>query len=140
MSYCLAPSDKRQMRYVKESQRSTGKHLGEFDFTAIEGLNKARIYELADNHDWIRQGANLLRFGTSGVGKTYLASSLGYSLIKTDIRVKFYSVSTLVQQLQEAKQSLKLRDALNKLDKSPALIIDDIGYVKKNGTRNQCAV
>ncbi len=124
-------TDKRQMRYVKESQLPTGKHLGGFDFTAIEGLNKARMYELADNHDWIRQGANLLLFGASGVGKTHLASSLGYSLIEAGIRVKFYSASALVQQLQEAKQSLKLQDALNKLDKYPALIIDDIGYVKK---------
>ena len=124
-------TDKRQMRYVKESQLPTGKHLGGFDFTAIEGLNKARMYELADNHDWIRQGANLLLFGASGVGKTHLASSLGYSLIEAGIRVKFYSVSALFQQLQEAKQSLKLQEALNKLDKYPALIIDDIGYVKK---------
>jgi DNA replication protein DnaC len=124
-------TDKRQMRYVKESNLPSGKHLGGFDFTAIEGLNKARMYELADNHDWIRQGANLLLFGASGVGKTHLASSLGDSLIEAGIRAKFYSASALVQQLQEAKQSLKLQDALNKLDKYPALIIDDIGYVKK---------
>ena len=119
------------MRYVKESNLPSGKYLGGFDFTAIEGLNKARMYELADNHDWVRQGANLLLFGASGVGKTHLASSLGYSLIEAGTRVKFYSASALVQQLQEAKQSLKLQDALNKLDKYPALIIDDIGYVKK---------
>lgn len=124
-------TDKRQMRYVKESNLPSGKHLGGFDFTAIEGLNKARMYELADNHDWIRQGANLLLFGASGVGKTHLASSLGYSLIEAGIRVKFYSASALVQQLQEAKKLLKLQDALNRLDKYPALIIDDIGYVKK---------
>jgi|TARA_R110000737_G_scaffold352400_1_gene398253 DNA replication protein DnaC len=124
-------TDKRQMRYIKESLLPSGKHLGGFDFTAIEGLNKARMYELADNHDWVRQGANLLLFGASGVGKTHLASSLGYSLIEAGTRVKFYSASALVQQLQEAKQSLKLQDALNKLDKYPALIIDDIGYVKK---------
>jgi chromosomal replication initiation ATPase DnaA len=110
-------NDKRQMRYVKESNLPSGKHLGGFDFTAIEGLNKARMSELAVNHDWIRQGANLLLFGASGVGKTHLASSLGYSLIEAGTRVKFYSASALVQQLQEAKQSLKLQDALNKLDK-----------------------
>ena len=124
-------TDKRQMRYVKESNLPSGKHLGGFDFTAIEGLNKARMYELADNHDWIRQGANMLLFGASGVGKTHLASSLGYSLIEAGIRVKFYSASALVQQLQEAKKLLKLQDALNRLNKYPALIIDDIGYVKK---------
>jgi DNA replication protein DnaC len=37
----------------------------------------------------------------------------------------------LVQLLQEAKQAFKLQDTLNKLDKYEALIVDDIGYVKK---------
>jgi DNA replication protein DnaC len=53
--------------------------------------------------------------GASGVGKTHLASSLGYSLIEAGIRVKFYSASALVQQLQEAKKLLKLQDALNRV-------------------------
>jgi DNA replication protein DnaC len=87
--------------------------------------------ELAVNHDSVIQGANLLLFGASAVGKTHLASNLGYSLIEAGTRLKLYSSSALVQQLQKAKQSLKLQNALNKLDKYPALIIDDIGYVKK---------
>jgi DNA replication protein DnaC len=124
-------TDKRQMRYIKESQLPSGKHLGGFDFSAIEGATKARMYELADNHDWVKQGANLLLFGASGVGKTHLASSVGYRLIEAGIRVKFYSASALVQLLQEAKKQLKLQDALNKLDKYQVLIVDDIGYVKK---------
>jgi DNA replication protein DnaC len=124
-------TDKRQMRYIKESQLPSGKHLGGFDFSAIEGATKARMYELADNHDWVKQGANLLLFGASGVGKTHLASSVGYRLIEAGTRVKFYSASALVQLLQEAKKQLKLQDALNKLDKYQVLIVDDIGYVKK---------
>jgi DNA replication protein DnaC len=124
-------TDKRQMRYIKESQLPSGKHLGGFDFSAIEGATKARMYELADNHDWVKQGANLLLFGASGVGKTHLASSVGYRLIEAGTRVKFYSASALVQLLQEAKTQLKLQDALNKLDKYQVLIVDDIGYVKK---------
>ena len=124
-------TDKRQMRYIKESQLPSGKHLGGFDFSAIEGATKARMYELADNHDWVKQGANLLLFGASGVGKTHLASSVGYRLIEAGTRVKFYSASALVQLLQEAKKQLKQQDALNKLDKYQVLIVDDIGYVKK---------
>jgi len=124
-------TDKRQMRYIKESHLPSGKSLGGFDFTAIEGVSKARMHDLADNNEWVKRGANLLLFGASGVGKTHLASSLGYSLIEAGIRVKFYSASALVQVLQEAKQTFKLQDTLNKLDKYEALIIDDIGYVKK---------
>ncbi len=35
----------------------------------------------------------------------------------------------MVQELQAAKQALRLSDALTKLDKYAVLIIDDIGYV-----------
>jgi DNA replication protein DnaC len=45
-----------------------------------------------------------LLFGASGVGKTHLASSLGYSLIEDGIRVKFYSATALVQHLKQAKK------------------------------------
>ncbi len=47
------------------------------------------------------------------------------------VRVKFVAATTLVQQLQAAKNELKLTDALIKLDKFSVLIVDDLGYVKK---------
>ena len=56
---------------------------------------------------------------------------LGYSLIEAGTRVKFYPATALVQHLQDAKQQLKLQDALNKLDKYQVLIVDDIGYIRK---------
>ena len=41
--------------------------------------------------------------------------------------------SALVQQLQKAKQELRLEDALIKLDKHAMLILDGIGYIRKTG-------
>ena len=41
------------------------------------------------------------------------------------------SANLLVQQLQQAKEELKLSDTLMKLDKYSVLILDDIGYVQK---------
>src|SRR5207249_12129062 len=44
----------------------------------------------------------------------------------------YTSTTTLAQQLQLAKQELKLMEALGKPDKYAVLILDDIGYVKKS--------
>ena len=41
------------------------------------------------------------------------------------------SANLLVQQLQLAKEELRLSEALMKLDKYNVLILDDIGYVQK---------
>jgi DNA replication protein DnaC len=71
-------------------------------------------------------------FGASGIGKTHLATSLGYALLEAGVRVKFISATALVQVLQRAKKELKLTEALTKLDKFAVLILDDIGYIRKN--------
>ncbi|MBL4607750.1 MAG: IS21-like element helper ATPase IstB [Pseudomonadales bacterium] len=123
--------DKRLQRYLKESNLPSAKQLGHFDFSAIEGVSKVQITQLIDSSDWVKMGDNLLLFGASGVGKTHLASAIGYGLIEAGIRVKFSSASTLIQHLQKAKQDLKLEDALIKLDKYAVLIMDDIGYIRK---------
>ncbi len=47
-------------------------------------------------------------------------------------RVKFYSAIVLVQQLQQAKLHLQLPSALKKLDRFDLVVLDDLGYVKKN--------
>ena len=41
----------------------------------------------------------------------------------------------LIKQLQQAKEELKPSEALMKLDKYSALILDDIGYVQKRVRR-----
>ncbi len=123
--------DKRLLRYLKEASLPSGKQLAHFDFTAIEGVSKVQLAQLIDSPNWVKTGDNLLLFGASGIGKTHLASAIGYGLVEAGIRVKFSSASALVQHLQKAKQELKLEDALIKLDKYAVLILDDIGYIKK---------
>ena len=86
--------------------------------------------------DWLRQGHNLLFFGASGLGKTHLGAAIGHALVAKSIRVKFISSTALVQQLQRAREGLGLEDALKKLDKYELLILDDIGYVKKNDSES----
>lgn len=128
----LNREDKRLNRYLKESKLPTGKNLASFDFQAVEGLNQPLIHRLIERPDWLKQGNNILMFGASGLGKTHLASSLGYSLIEKGFRVRFFTAMELVQLLQEAKLELKLQNELKKLDKYHLLIIDDVGYVKKS--------
>lgn len=127
----LAREDKRLRQYLKEAALPVGKQIGGFDFSAVEGVSQVQVQQLIYQHSWVRTGDNILIFGASGVGKTHLASSIGYGLIDAGIRVKFTAATALVQLLQRAKAELKLTDALNKLDKYAVLIVDDIGYVRK---------
>lgn len=126
-----AREDKRLQRYHKESDLPPGKTLASFDFEAISGVTAQQVNALIQNPDWSHRGENVLIFGASGLGKTHIASSIGYGLIEAGIRVKFISATHMVQELQIAKGKYCLADALGKLDKYAVLILDDLGYVKK---------
>jgi DNA replication protein DnaC len=88
--------------------------------------------QLAQDVGWLDRSENLLVFGPSGVGKTHLAAAMGRAMVELGKRVKFFSATILVQQLQSAKLQLQLPMALTKLDRFDLLIVDDVGYVKKS--------
>jgi DNA replication protein DnaC len=123
---------KRIMRHVKEAKLPPGKTLDSFDFKASPLLNPAQITALAENNGWVKQAQNLVIFGPSGVGKTHLAAAITYRLIEHGIRALFMKTTVLVQMLQQAQSVYKLADMLAKLARFPILVLDDIGYVKKD--------
>jgi DNA replication protein DnaC len=124
---------RRLVRHMRESCLPSCKSIESFDFAVVPTLNKTRIMGLASGDVWIENGHNLLIFGPSGVGKTHLAAGIGEKLIEVGYRVLFIRTTELVQKLQAAKSDLTLPAALDKLDKYHCLILDDFGYVKKNG-------
>jgi len=122
----------RIMRHIKESKLPPGKTLDAFNFKSVKSINPAQIIALADNTSWVKQASNVLLFGPSGVGKTHLAAAIAYRLIEQGVRSLFLPTTMLVQKLQQARHEYKLSEAIDKLSRIPLLILDDIGYVKKN--------
>ena len=123
---------RRLERRRQESNLPPDKRLGTYDFTAVPTLSKARVQALAEVDGWIEEGANLLLFGPPGVGKTHLVAALGHSLVERGYRVYFTRTSDLVQQLQAARQELRLPAVLAKLDRFDLLILDDFSYVRRD--------
>lgn len=119
-------------RYIKEACLPVGKTFDTFDFKAGSSVNAAQITSLSTSHDWVQRGDNLVIFGPSGVGKTHIASAIGYRLVEKGARVFFTPTTAMVQKLQQARRDYKLPDMLEKLSRFDVLIVDDIGYVKKD--------
>ena len=123
---------RRIARHVKDAKLPPGKTLDAFDFNSTKSINAAQITALADNTDWVKKANNLIIFGPSGVGKTHLASAIAYRLIEQGVRCLFMQTTALVQTLQQARAEYRLPEAITKLSRIPVLILDDIGYVKKD--------
>lgn len=123
---------RRIARHMAESGLPAGKTLASFDFAAVPTLRKAHVEALAAGDAWLRQGGNILIFGPSGTGKTHLAAAIGTALVDGGWRVLFARTTDLVQKLQAARRDLALPATLAKLDKFDCLVLDDLGYVRKD--------
>ena len=95
--------ERRIERHRAESALSPDKRLSSFDFAAVPSVSKAQVTALAEGHEWLDRGANVLLFGPPGVGKSHLVCALGHALIEAGRRVLFTRCSDLVQRLQAAR-------------------------------------
>ena len=125
-------AQRRIQRHLIEARLPPGKTLDSFDFATVPMVSRAQISALATGDSWLEKGANILLFGPSGSGKSHLGSALGYALIENGYRVLFTRTTDLVQRLQQARQTLSLESAIDKLDKYHLLILDDLCYVRRD--------
>ena len=70
--------------------------------------------------------------GSSGVGKTHLATSLGITCAKARYQTYFITFENLITQLKKAIQENRLENRLKFYAKYRVLIIDEIGYMPIN--------
>ena len=129
--------ERRIRRMLKDACLPVGKSVESLNFREFKGIKKTQINKFTNNSSWAERAENIFLFGPSGAGKTHIASAVGSALVERGVRVKFWSATELVQQLQKAKEQLVLFDTLNKLDRYAVLIVDDIGYVKKGERESQ---
>lgn len=75
-------------RSIRQASFPAIKTLENFDFKTIPSLNKPKALKLMQG-DYIRKKENILLVGASGVGKTHIATALGYEACRQGLRVKF---------------------------------------------------
>ncbi len=123
---------KRIQGYTKQSKLPVGKTLSTFDFKHAKHINRLQVESMTDSAQWVKDAENILIFGASGVGKSHLAVAIGYSLIEKGVRILYMQASKIVQELQLARKEYRFPQMLTRLSRSPVLILDDIGYAKKD--------
>lgn len=70
-------------------------------------------------------------FGASGLGKSHLAAAIVNGVVGLGYRAQFYSAGELLQERRKARTQLKLNELLLKLDRYRVIVINDLGYVKR---------
>jgi len=104
------------------------KTLEQFRWDCPTRLNRLQV----QNHfrlAFIKDKANLIFLGGVGLGKTHLATALGYAACLQGHAVLFASAIEVINTLAAAKSAGRLKAELKKYTKPALLILDELGYL-----------
>jgi len=120
---------RKQAMFTRMAGFPSIKTLDDFDFMFTKGVPKKMVAELA-TLAFIERKENVVLLGPSGVGKTHIASALGYKAVQASMKTRFISASDLILQLTTAQRQDKYKSVMQRSVMAPKLlIIDEIGFL-----------
>lgn len=100
--------------------------LEQMDYSVERGLDKNEVHRLA-SLDFIREHKDLFITGSTGTGKSYLATALGFHACQMGYKVRYASTSKLMGQLKLSKAKGTNIADLKRIERTDLLILDDFG-------------
>jgi len=89
-------------------------------------INRNNIIRLAEC-DYINRNENVLITGSTGVGKSYIATALGNQACINGYRTMYFNATKLFAKLKMAKADGSYLKEIAKLERQHLLILDDFG-------------
>ncbi len=129
LSFELAEREaNRAARLIRRARFPVVKSLEGYEWGHISfpaALTKADLVSLA----FMNRAENLVCLGPVGTGKTHLMVALGIKACSLGREVRYFTVTSLIDQLAEAKDAGTLRQLMKQLSRADALLLDEFGYV-----------
>lgn len=113
----------RIMRNARFRYKAT---IEQLDYNAERAIDKNQVHRLADG-EFIRKKEDLLITGSTGTGKSFLASAIGHQCCQLGFKVLYTNATRLFAQLKMAKADGSAIKELMKIEKYDLLILDDFG-------------
>lgn len=113
----------RGMRNARFRYKST---IEQIDYTGDRGIDKNQIHRFADG-SFINKKENILITGSTGTGKSFLASAIGHQCCLLGYKILYTNATRLFAQLKMAKADGSAIKEMARIEKQDLLIIDDFG-------------
>ncbi len=126
--------DRATTRRIRLAHFPCIKTLEQFRWSWPKKINRLQIQHMF-RLKFIDEKSNVIFLGGVGLGKSHLATALGYHACLNGYTVLFAPAVDAVNNLSAAKATGRLKDELKKYLKPSLLILDELGYlpIDKNG-------
>ena len=113
---------------VKAARFPVIKTLEQFRWDWPKKINQLQVQNLF-RLQFLEHNANAIFLGTVGLGKTHLATALGYAACLEGHSVLFANTINVINQLSAAQNRGNLKRELRQYLRPRLLILDEIGYL-----------
>lgn len=104
------------------------KTLDQFQWDWPKKINRLAVQNLF-RLKFIEEKANVILLGNVGIGKTHLATALGYQACLKGHSVLFASAVDVINSLAAAQAANRLKSELKKYLSPSVLLLDELGYL-----------
>ncbi|KWW32595.1 MAG: DNA replication protein [bacterium F083] len=111
-------------RLIKNASFRYTASIEEIDYTIDRGLDKNLMDRLADL-SFVRESRDLFITGSTGTGKSYIATALGMRACQKGMRVMYANTYRLMGKLKLAKAKGDIIKELKRIEKTDVLIMED---------------
>ena len=122
----------RNSRLVKNARFRYQASISQVIYDSKRGVDKQKILNLS-TCDYVRKGVAVLITGAAGTGKSWIGTALGYQACMNGLRVAYYNVYRLFEEIALARISSTLHRFFAKLAQTDLLILDDFGIKGLDG-------
>lgn len=113
-------------RLIKQASFRYKASLEEVDYSLERGLERNLLERLAEL-SFVKESRDLFITGSSGTGKSYIATALGYRACQKGMKVLYANTARLMGQLKMAKAKGTILQELKKIERADLLVLDDFG-------------
>lgn len=127
--------DRTIKRRIRAARFPVVKTLEMFNWSWPRKINRVQVQNLF-HLSFIKDKSNVVFIGGVGLGKTHLATALGYQACLKGHTVLFASAIDTINNLASSQKTGRLKQELKKYLKPSLLILDELGYlpIDKNGS------
>jgi DNA replication protein DnaC len=130
---------KKMTRFIKAASFKQKASLADIDYSHSRNLERNMFDRLA-SLTFITRRENIIITGPSGVGKSYIAQSIGNQACLMGYRTLYANTSRLLSRLKLSKLDGTYFRELKKLQKTDLLILDDFGLQGFDATARELLI